>query len=86
MADRLVLFGKALQNVRKERGLSQTVLAEKAKLSKSFISRVERGTSPAALDSVLAITDALRIKPSSLFLEMEQLAELKVGPTGDLAK
>ncbi|NDZ17139.1 XRE family transcriptional regulator [Variovorax sp. WS11] len=76
-ADRLALFGAAVQMRRKERGLSQAELADKAKLSLSFISRIERGANPASLDTLFAIADALRTKPSALFLEMEKLAESK---------
>lgn len=68
-----------MQMRRKERGLSQAELADKANLSLSFISRIERGVSPPALDTLFAVADALRIKPSALFLEMEKLAESKRG-------
>jgi len=72
--DRVAFFGLAVQRRRKELALSQVKLAEKARLSPSYISRVERGLTPPGLDSVLAIADALRAKPSSLLCEMERLA------------
>lgn len=68
------MFGAAIQMRRKERGLSQAELAAKAALSPSFVSRIERGVSPPALDTICALADALRVKPSVLVLEMERLA------------
>lgn len=72
MDDRIALFGLVVHSRRKELELSQVQLAEKANLSASYVSRVERGITPPALDTVLALADALKTKPSELMLETER--------------
>lgn len=78
MNDRVASFGLAVQKRRQELELSQVQLAEKAALSPSYVSRIERGITTPALDTLLAIADALRIKPSSLLLKMESLERSRV--------
>ena len=72
MDDRIALFGLVVQNRRRELQLSQVELAGKANLSASYVSRVERGLTPPALDTLLALADALKAEPSELVLEMER--------------
>ncbi|MDM0053820.1 helix-turn-helix domain-containing protein [Variovorax sp. J22R115] len=74
MDDRVAFFGLAVQNRRKELELSQVELAEKAKLSSSYVSRVERGLTPPALDTICALADALRVRPSALMREAERMS------------
>jgi len=74
LQDEIASFGLAVQMRRKELKLKQAELAAKANLSPSYVSRVERGLTAPALDTVLALAGALRSKPSTLMLEMERLA------------
>ena len=53
------LLAEAVRAKRKEAGLSQEKLAEKADLSAVFISRIERGKESPSIDNLLKIARAL---------------------------
>jgi len=55
------LLGEAVRARRKEAGLSQEKLAEKADLSTVFISRIERGVESPTVSNLCKITRALRV-------------------------
>jgi len=67
MANFLELFGKRLRKFRKDRGLTQEQLAEKAGLHHTFIGAVERGSKNPSLDSISKISEALGISLRDLF-------------------
>eukprot|EP01035_Chromulina_nebulosa_P016602 gene16602-22010_t len=52
---------------------SQRELAEKAGLHRTFISRIERGLTEMSLNNLASLAAALRIRPSKLLLEAEDL-------------
>jgi transcriptional regulator with XRE-family HTH domain len=56
------LLGEAVRAKRKEAGLSQEKLAEKADLSTVFISRIERGIESPTLDNLVKIARALGVR------------------------
>lgn len=60
------LLGEAVRAERKEAGLSQEKLAEKADLSTVFISRVERGTESPSVDNLVRIAKALGVRARDL--------------------
>lgn len=60
------LLGESVRNARKEAGLSQEKLAEKADLSAVFISRIERGVESPSVDNLLKIAKALGVRVSDL--------------------
>ena len=72
--NRISGFGEAVRSLRRERGLSQEALAEKANLHTNYISLVERGLSAPALDTICALADALEVTVSGLAVEMEKNA------------
>ena len=72
------VIGKNLTGLRKERGLSQSQLAEKISISTEFISRVERGASAASLKSLKKIADALEVKMGVFFDDPEDLGNWEI--------
>jgi transcriptional regulator with XRE-family HTH domain len=54
-------FGKALQRVRVEQGLTQKEVAEKAGIHPNTVARLERGKMEPSWQLVLAISKALRV-------------------------
>jgi transcriptional regulator with XRE-family HTH domain len=72
--NRISGFGEAVRSLRREHGLSQEALAEKANLHTNYISLVERGLSAPALDTICALADALGVTVSTLAVEMEKNA------------
>ena len=67
------VIGKNLNALRKERGLSQSQLADKIDISTEFISRVERGASAPSLKSLKKIADALEVKMGVFFDDPEDM-------------
>ncbi|WP_270406056.1 helix-turn-helix domain-containing protein [Paenibacillus timonensis] len=55
------LIGKKIRAVRKEKGLTQVELAEKAQLMYQYVGAVERGTRNISLDSLDRIISALDV-------------------------
>ena len=66
--DRFIQLGIAISAFRKMRGMSQEQLAEKAQISRSFLSNIEAPNiaQSFSLDIFFNIADALDIKPSVL--------------------
>ena len=60
-------FGKRLKELRKERKLTQAILAEKLDLSPNFIGMVERGERNIALDKIIKLSKALNISLAQFF-------------------
>jgi transcriptional regulator with XRE-family HTH domain len=59
-------LGESVRKYRKQAGLSQEKLAEKASLSTVFISQLERGVENISMDSLARIAKALRIRVNDL--------------------
>lgn len=60
-------FCENLRNKRKERGLTQERLAQRAGISYNFISQLERGMKAPTLRTVEKLADALDLDPLDLF-------------------
>ena len=60
------LFGKKIRARRKERGLSQDKLAEKSKIDRSYIGRIDRGEVNITIDKLYTLADALECSPCDL--------------------
>jgi len=60
------LLGETVRARRKDAGLSQEKLAERAGLSTVFISRVERGKESPSVDNLVKISRALGVRVREL--------------------
>lgn len=65
--DKYKLLGLNIAYYRKDKGLSQTQLAELVNISRTHMSRIETADCAVSLDVVFDICDALCVKPSKLF-------------------
>ena len=61
------MIGLNIAYYRKEKGLSQSRLAELVNISRTHMSRIETADCAVSLDVVFDICDALGIKPARLF-------------------
>ena len=61
------IFGLNIAYYRKDRGLSQSELAERVNISRTHMSRIETADCAVSLDVIFDICDALEIKPVELF-------------------
>lgn len=62
----LVLLGLTVRQLREAAGLTQEVLATRAKLDITYISGIERGLRNPSLIALLQLAEGLRIKISQL--------------------
>jgi len=67
MSDLARQLGKRIYLFRKENGLTQAALAEKAKISNEFMSGIERGTKLPSILTLEKLAAALRVNPKDLF-------------------
>jgi transcriptional regulator with XRE-family HTH domain len=58
--------GQQIRAYRKEAGLTQEKLAEKASLSYKYVGEVERGVVNVSFDSLMRLAKALKLKVSDL--------------------
>jgi transcriptional regulator with XRE-family HTH domain len=60
------ILGEAIRTHRKQAGLSQEKLAEKAELHPVYVSAVERGAKTISIDALMRIAKALHVRMSDL--------------------
>lgn len=62
----LAAFGRQLQDLRKNKNLTQEELGARAGLDRTFVSSCERGQRNISLLNIYKLADALKIEPGSL--------------------
>jgi len=65
-------FGDTVRRLRAERGYSQEVLAERAKLNADFLGFIERGDNLPTLATILQLARALGVNPSSMMKDFDK--------------
>ena len=65
------LFGRILQELRTERGLSQEKLGFEADYHRTYISQLERGQKNPSLKAIFRLAEALGITPSEMIRRIE---------------
>lgn len=65
--DKYRLLGLNIAYYRKQRGLSQSRLAELVNISRTHMSRIETADCAVSLDVVFDICDTLDVRPEKLF-------------------
>ena len=63
------VLGEALRIYRKQAGMSQEKLAEKAELNPKYLSEVERGRKTISMDALVRIAKSLNIRIRELTLD-----------------
>ena len=81
------LIGERIQRVRKSRGMTQEIMAEKLDVSIGYVSQVERGITKISLDLLGAISSILdcdiaelvtgSAKNSNEYMESELISEIR---------
>lgn len=67
----LKTFGRSIRRLRKQRGLTQEDLAEKSRMSRNYISDIERGVRNPGLLALVDLARALRVSLRELVEEIE---------------
>jgi transcriptional regulator with XRE-family HTH domain len=70
-AKRLKTFGRSIRQFRKQRGMSQEDLAEASKLSRNYISDIERGVRNPSLLALVGLSRALQMPLGDLLADIE---------------
>lgn len=68
-------LGAAIREVRLAQGISQERLAESAHLHRNVIGLIERNVHSLKIASLIAIADALGVRPSALLARAEALVD-----------
>jgi len=66
------LFGRMLQELRTERGLSQEKLGFESNYHRTYISQLERGQKNPSLKAIFRLAEALGVKPSQMVRHVEE--------------
>lgn len=64
-------FGDVIRRMRKERGLTQERLAERADIATDYLGFIERGENVPTLPVILKIARGLKVPPAELFRDFE---------------
>jgi transcriptional regulator with XRE-family HTH domain len=67
-------FGQVLQQLRKERGLSQEELGFESGYHRTYISLLERGKKSPSLQTIFQLAKALKVEPSEIVERIQTLA------------
>lgn len=67
-----VIVGKAIQQHRERKGLSQEVVSGLAGIGRTHLSAIERGERRPTLETFYRIAEAMQVRPSTLLAEMEK--------------
>lgn len=67
--------GKAIRDLRKEKGISQDVLSGFAEIARTHLTMIENGTKQANFETLWKIALALDIRPSELVARIEEEIE-----------
>lgn len=67
-----VAFGKAIRELRKEKGLSQEAFADLAGIDRSYMGHIERGEKNVTLTKIYQLSDALGITVLELFKRIDK--------------
>jgi transcriptional regulator with XRE-family HTH domain len=67
-------LGRAIRELRRGAGISQEILADRARLHRTYVGGIERGERNVSFGNLLRLADALEVRPSELFARYERLA------------
>lgn len=67
--------GRAIANIRKNKGLSQEVLSGLANIGRTHLTSIEKGTRKPTLETLYRLSGALDMKMSDIVKEIEKELE-----------
>ncbi len=75
--------GTALKAYRERVGVSQGVIAKKARISTSMLSQIERGTTSPSIETLAMLCKALKVDMSQLFSFVEEKRSVSIKKEGE---
>ena len=79
-------FGKAMQALRKGKGLSQEKFGFEVGLDRTYISGIERGVRNPSLKNIVKIAQALGVTPAKLLHDAQSYVLVRLGGRKKLGK
>jgi len=70
-------FGQVLQQLRKERGLSQEELGFESGYHRTYISQLERGKKSPSLQTIFQLAKALKVEPSEIVERVQTIIDTR---------
>jgi transcriptional regulator with XRE-family HTH domain len=67
-----IAFGEAVREIRKKQGLTQQEVSEAMGAPATFISDIERGVRNPSWSTILALAEAMKVKPSEIAARAEK--------------
>ncbi len=64
-------LGHRIRIARREKGITQERLAEKANLSTTYIGRLERGEKTPSLETLVTLADCLEVSPLDILVDLD---------------
>jgi transcriptional regulator with XRE-family HTH domain len=71
----LVVLGRAIRDLREQRGVSARDLAARAGVDRARIEALEHGQLDPGFDLLLALAEGMDVRPSAFFVRAEQLTQ-----------
>jgi len=71
-SDAHAAFGRAIRDLRRDRGISQEQLGYESGLHRTYVGGIERGERNPSLANILRIADALGVSASQLLAQTER--------------
>ena len=72
------MFGEKIRSVRERRSMTLKEVAQKAGVSESLVSQIERNRVSPAIDTLLSLADALEIDLEYLFADLKRERAIKI--------
>jgi transcriptional regulator with XRE-family HTH domain len=70
-------FATNLRRIRHARGISQEDLAYEADVNRTYMSKLEKGSTYAGLEIIGKLASALKVEPTEFFVKMKGTRRLK---------
>lgn len=80
------IFGEVLQELRRNRGLSQEEFGFECELHRTYISLLERGKRIPSLTTIIQLASALKVPPSEIVRQVESRMKAEIGENGPVSK
>ena len=77
-------MGRRIRQLRKQERLTQAELAEKVGISTSFMGHIERGTRIASVETLVHLSDTLKVSLDSIVNGIDVIPPVSVGATAKM--
>lgn len=73
MSERSIIIGRRIKQLRLQRGLNQSELANKINVSQAHMSNMERGYSNITMENLFSLHDVLQVPMADFFRDIDEV-------------